>query len=332
MNMYINDYWFLPDKKRIGKKLRDFRNSFNMSVNDVAFELQCDDKTIYKWENGSTMPSIENLVKMKKIYNASFEELILPDKGLPKDFFVEKNTSNNYNSFIFQVSCKDIKINSKSKFQSTYNEYVMSQLNKQKRFNVYSDYFIQKLLFSFENIKHSDFYNDIELNGFDELRDNTKYNEFNLKIKNIYGIDYKVNLNLKTKNAILYEYYKFAFCFYEFGIYSSEFLYNTFDELYSLLNEDLFEYGVLLIESLPQLSKEVFYNSLLKVSKIVDVNLYLKYLEDHKCNKYKFVDGIEIDETNDVKNCFKQYVLLIVKYLLKINYDTYLIERGDINE
>lgn len=37
-------------------------------------------QAIYKWQNGSTLPSLENLVVLAELFNTSIEELIVIEK------------------------------------------------------------------------------------------------------------------------------------------------------------------------------------------------------------------------------------------------------------
>ena len=37
-------------------------------------------QAIYKWQNGSTLPSLENLILLAELFNTSIEELIVIEK------------------------------------------------------------------------------------------------------------------------------------------------------------------------------------------------------------------------------------------------------------
>ena len=37
-------------------------------------------QAIYKWQNGSTLPSLENLIVLAELFNTSIEELIVIEK------------------------------------------------------------------------------------------------------------------------------------------------------------------------------------------------------------------------------------------------------------
>ena len=56
--------------------LRNLRKELNLSQNDVAQSLNVSFKTISHWELGYSEPSISQIIKLKEILKASFEELL----------------------------------------------------------------------------------------------------------------------------------------------------------------------------------------------------------------------------------------------------------------
>ena len=83
MNMFINNNWFMPDKVRTGKKIRSIRESCaNNTIEKFAASIMVDDKTVYSWESGKSMPSIENMESIILEYpdlDLTFEDLLLPE-------------------------------------------------------------------------------------------------------------------------------------------------------------------------------------------------------------------------------------------------------------
>lgn len=65
-------------------KLRKFNN---YTQADIASKLDYSDKTISKWETGEIVPSIENLIKLAKLYNLTLDEITSP---LPEEHFYLK--------------------------------------------------------------------------------------------------------------------------------------------------------------------------------------------------------------------------------------------------
>ena len=68
----------LRNKKTLGEKLRDLRESYNLSQSQVAEALNIDRSTYTNYELDKTRPNLETLVKLAHIYNVPKEKL-LPD-------------------------------------------------------------------------------------------------------------------------------------------------------------------------------------------------------------------------------------------------------------
>lgn len=68
----------LHNKKSLGEKLRDLRESYNMSQSQVAEALNIDRSTYTNYELDKTRPNLETLVKLAHIYNVPKAKL-LPD-------------------------------------------------------------------------------------------------------------------------------------------------------------------------------------------------------------------------------------------------------------
>lgn len=68
--------------QRIGENIAKLRKVNNMSQNDLAKELNVSNKTISKWECNNTVPDIDILNKIAKIFNISIDELTNTDIDL----------------------------------------------------------------------------------------------------------------------------------------------------------------------------------------------------------------------------------------------------------
>ena len=60
----------------IGKNLTFLRKHNKMTQLELAEKLNYSDKAISKWENGESIPSVEVLCKLSKIYNVSLDSLV----------------------------------------------------------------------------------------------------------------------------------------------------------------------------------------------------------------------------------------------------------------
>jgi len=61
------------------KRIHELRKSHNMSQEDLAKELNVNRHEISKWEHGTSMPDIESLLKMSKIFGVNSEYLLKND-------------------------------------------------------------------------------------------------------------------------------------------------------------------------------------------------------------------------------------------------------------
>jgi len=79
------------DMVRVGAKISSLRRSGGMSQEDLADRLYVTRQALSKWENGTTVPSVELLIEMSRIFRVSFEEILCLDvcdmDVDPKDIF-----------------------------------------------------------------------------------------------------------------------------------------------------------------------------------------------------------------------------------------------------
>lgn len=60
----------------LGQNLKYFRKLNNMSQKKFAQKMQTTQQRVSEWECDKIEPSLFNIIKILKIYNISFEELI----------------------------------------------------------------------------------------------------------------------------------------------------------------------------------------------------------------------------------------------------------------
>lgn len=70
--------------KKIGKKITDLRKDNNMKQNELADTLYVTHQAVSKWENGRSIPSIEMLYDLTKLFNVSID-YILDDTNIKSD-------------------------------------------------------------------------------------------------------------------------------------------------------------------------------------------------------------------------------------------------------
>lgn len=79
---------------KFGDKLKDLRKSKNMSQEQLAEKLYVSRQAITKWENGTGLPDIENIVAIGALFNESLDNLLCEEKSLltKHEFLYESKT------------------------------------------------------------------------------------------------------------------------------------------------------------------------------------------------------------------------------------------------
>ena len=69
------------DMIRTGQNIIRLREKNNMSVKDLQdiFGFTTP-QAIYKWQQGATLPSIDNLVMLAKVFHVRIEEILVTDE------------------------------------------------------------------------------------------------------------------------------------------------------------------------------------------------------------------------------------------------------------
>lgn len=75
MKKHAYDYWI--DPKAIGSNIRVLRLSRGFDVRDMVEYFGCAFQTVYRWESGVSVPSLDNLFAMAKLFEVSLDRLII---------------------------------------------------------------------------------------------------------------------------------------------------------------------------------------------------------------------------------------------------------------
>lgn len=71
--------------ERTGHNIARLRKARGLSVKEVAGKLMLSStQAVYQWENGQTLPSVDNFVLLADLFEVSVDELLI------KDFPVER--------------------------------------------------------------------------------------------------------------------------------------------------------------------------------------------------------------------------------------------------
>ncbi|MCR5214443.1 MAG: helix-turn-helix domain-containing protein [Eubacterium sp.] len=68
------------DLKKTGDNIKRLREENSMNVKKVADKCGFQNpQSVYKWERGETLPSIDNLLVLAKIFDTSVEDILIYD-------------------------------------------------------------------------------------------------------------------------------------------------------------------------------------------------------------------------------------------------------------
>ncbi|MFK4356499.1 helix-turn-helix domain-containing protein [Bacillus sp. RC92] len=85
----------------LGQQLKKFRESQNLSQEDVAKKIGVTRQAVYKWENDKSYPDIDNLIILSEFYNVTLDNLIKGNDSFKKKIKIDdKNYVSFYISFI----------------------------------------------------------------------------------------------------------------------------------------------------------------------------------------------------------------------------------------
>ncbi|MBR1416989.1 MAG: helix-turn-helix domain-containing protein [Bacilli bacterium] len=173
------------------EKLKLFRNSINLTQEELAEKLNVSRQAITKWESGDGIPDIENLKQLSILFNVTIDELIKEDKPINikgKYYYKEEIEIDHTKHFDIKISKSfevNIKPNNEEKVKvEVYSdeENKLSELYKIKFDNIFDRLDI--------NIKGKSEYQDIVINIYipekyiDEIELNTR-----TKTLNIFNLD-----------------------------------------------------------------------------------------------------------------------------------------------
>ena len=64
------------DFVKVGSRISEYRRSMGLSQEELADLLFVTRQALSKWERGQSVPSIDTLLELSKIFGASFEEIL----------------------------------------------------------------------------------------------------------------------------------------------------------------------------------------------------------------------------------------------------------------
>lgn len=102
----------------LGKKIYRLRKLSGMTQEQLAGKLNVSRQTLSKWENGSSMPDVESVVRISVLFRVSLDELLLEEDGRMEEMDSRDNQDarNTPNGPNVQITLEDLtRINARSR-------------------------------------------------------------------------------------------------------------------------------------------------------------------------------------------------------------------------
>ncbi|MBR2701467.1 MAG: helix-turn-helix domain-containing protein [Erysipelotrichaceae bacterium] len=113
------------NRERVSQLIKEIRRSKNLSQYDMADLLGVSDRTISRWENGASLPSMDDVVQICNQFNISLEEVFEGERNIEKELSRRMETVNTsikgMNDSIFSTAETVKKMDSK---MNTINESI----------------------------------------------------------------------------------------------------------------------------------------------------------------------------------------------------------------
>ena len=88
----------------LGKKIKEYRNTAQMTQEDLAEKMFVSRQTISNWENDKSYPDIHSLLMLSNLFDVSLDILVKGDIEIMKEKIDEKTLKNfNRDSNIFSI-------------------------------------------------------------------------------------------------------------------------------------------------------------------------------------------------------------------------------------
>lgn len=65
------------DPVKTGKRLRELMHMKDVTVSEITRQLSVSNQTVYKWLNGQSLPSLENMYQLSRLLQIGMDEIIV---------------------------------------------------------------------------------------------------------------------------------------------------------------------------------------------------------------------------------------------------------------
>ena len=63
-----------------GRNIRQLRRDRGLSIQDVQNALLVNRQTVFKWQRGDTLPTLDNLVILAELFNVKLDDIVVTGK------------------------------------------------------------------------------------------------------------------------------------------------------------------------------------------------------------------------------------------------------------
>ena len=150
------------DFVKVGNRIQTLRKQSNFSQESLAERLFITRQALSKWENGTSIPSIDSLLEISKIFNVSFEYLLClgeedldvdPENifnGHERNYIIQKIVQGkldvNISDVIYQMSPTErltiLKALKEKKINCNYEELVVKLTESEKKYLFGGQYYV----------------------------------------------------------------------------------------------------------------------------------------------------------------------------------------------
>ena len=64
------------DMKRTGENIKVFRKAADVSVKDIAKSIGVSERAVFKWQQGKSVPTIDNLIILAVMFNVTIDQIV----------------------------------------------------------------------------------------------------------------------------------------------------------------------------------------------------------------------------------------------------------------
>lgn len=99
---------------KVNEKIQYYRKKAGLSQEELAKRLLVSRQTVSLWETGQTLPTLDNLTRLREIFGVSIDELLIEEEDLYT--VLDKNVAEPYEVYNFTYSKEEIKKIDRSAF------------------------------------------------------------------------------------------------------------------------------------------------------------------------------------------------------------------------